>query len=230
MVWGQQIGSKFDREGKPMRYPGNTVISDLRESNPAFSMMDRARGLLQRSALASHFILLPRDSYHMTVIRGLNDHVRADGYWPDALPRDTLMQDVDTYVASAVRSVAGPGSIRMRFGEVVFDDADVRVQLLPSDEEQTTALSTYRDAVADALGLRLPGHNDYRYHLTLAYMLRPIPTHKIRELNALKATLDEVLTDQPEVTLDPPYMAYYQDMYSFEPEPIARDLEGEPNA
>lgn len=230
MTWGQQIDRKFNRNGEPLRYPGNTVISDLRADNPAFALMDRVRELLRGSALSGHFILLPRESYHMTVIRGLNDLVRTDGFWPDALSRTASMEETDAYVARAVASVPGPGTIRMRFGEAMFDDADVWVRLYPLDAQQQTVLDAYRDAVADALGMRLPGHNSYRYHFTLAYVLRPVPPGHARTLAQLKDAMDAVLKDCPEVRMPPPHMAYYRDMHAFYAEPIVRDAEGEHHA
>lgn len=226
MNWGQQIGSKFDHSGKPMRYPGNTVICDLREDNPAYAPMDRLRQMLEKSALTGHFILLPRASYHMTVIRGLNDLVRTDDFWPDRLPKEASMHETDEYVTRAVASVSNPGSIHMRFDAVVFDDADVRVRLLPADEQQEASLTAYRNTVADALGLRLPGHDSYRYHLTLAYVLHQVPAHDMPALNLLHAKMDAVLSRQPVMRLDPPYMAYYRDMFAFYPHPIDRDSSG----
>lgn len=226
-MWGEQIGSKFDRAGNALAYPGNTVITDLLEDNPAFSVMDKLREMLRNSPLSEHFILLPRESYHMTVIRGLNDLVRTNGYWPDKLPRDMPMREVDAYVARAVAVVPVPGELRMRFGHIMFDDADVRVRLFPVDEQQSRTLTRYRDAVADALGLRLPGHESYRYHLTLAYVLRTVAERDAAALAALQTAMDEVLGNGPGVCLDAPYMAYYHDMLAFYPQPITREMKGD---
>lgn len=225
MEWGQQIGHKFNTLGEPMPYPGNTVISDLTAENPAWHVIDQARGLLQRSVLNSHFILLPQDSYHMTIIRGLNDLVRTDGYWPNALSKDVSMQVADEYVARAVASVPCIGSIHLRFDQVLFDDADVRIRMLPADQIQQNRLTDYRDQVAEAIGLRLPGHQSYGFHLTLAYMLHKIPQAQQASLRQLKADIDQILISRSNVQLDPPYFAYYQNMFHFSPTPLSRDAE-----
>ncbi len=220
MRYGEQIGLKFNTDGTPCRYPGNTVIADVTPGNPAYDVMLRLRSLLEQSPLCAHYILLPQDSYHMTVIRGLNDAVRTDAFWPETLCKDAPMAAVDAHVAGAVCSVPNPGKMAMAFDSVRFDGADVRVRLRPRDEAQHQILRSYRDAVADKLGLRLPGHDAYTYHLTLAYTLTiPEPSGR---LDQLTASMDDILRAQPAFFVDAPYMAYYDDMVYFSHEPLAR--------
>ena len=113
--YGSQIGRKFEKDGSVRRYPGNTVIADVRPGCAAYDAMTHLRTIAREAGLEDTMILLPEDSYHMTVIRGLNDQVRTDAYWPAALAKDATMEQADDYVQRAFESAGMPGKIRMRF-------------------------------------------------------------------------------------------------------------------
>ena len=110
----------------------------------------------------------------------------------------------------------------MRFGEAKINAEDFRISMLPADDDQEQVLRHYRDQVADAIGLRLPGHDGYTFHITLAYTWQ-LPDEKQQEvIQHLKARMDALLAAQPVVELHPPHIAYYRDMLSFSEARIPR--------
>lgn len=222
MPYGSQIGKKFHRDGTAAAYPGNTVVSDATPETRAYQVMSECLTMLESAGLSELFIPLPKDSYHMTVIRGVNDLVREATYWPAALPVDVPMTTADDYMTSAIGSVPNPGQMRMRFGEAKINAEDFRISMLPADDDQEQVLRHYRDQVADAIGLRLPGHDGYTFHITLAYTWQ-LPDEKQQEvIQRLKARMDALLAAQPVVELHPPHIAYYRDMLSFSEARILR--------
>ena len=207
MPYGSQIGKKFHRDGTAAAYPGNTVVSDATPETRAYQVMSECLTMLESAGLSALFIPLPKDSYHMTVIRGVNDLVREAAYWPAALPVDVPMTTADDYMTSAIGSVPNPGRMRMRFGEAKINAEDFRISMLPADDDQEQVLRHYRDQVADAIGLRLPGHAGYTFHITLAYTWQ-LPDEKQQEvIQHLKARMDALLAAQPVVELHPPHIA-----------------------
>ena len=116
MAYGSQIGKKFHTDGSAAGYPGNTVVSDATPETCAYQVMSECLMMLEDAGLSEMFIPLPKDSYHMTVIRGVNDLVREAEYWPEALPKDASMTVADDYMTAAIGRVANPGAMRMRFG------------------------------------------------------------------------------------------------------------------
>lgn len=221
-VYGSQIGKKFNEDGTARRYPGNTVIADVTPGCSAYDVMTRLRSMALETGFGGDMILLPQDSYHMTVLRGLNDLVRMDGFWPTALDRNAPMETVDDYVSAAVRCAGLPGPITMRFAGVIVSDEDFRVKVVPADEEQERALRAFRDRAAEAIGLRLPGHDVYTYHITLAYMRFVPQGERAEALAQLVAAMETHLKSQPPFTMTAPYMAYYDDMLAFYSMRIAR--------
>lgn len=222
MLYGTQIGKKFCEDGTASSYPGNTVVSDATPETLAYQVMSQCLAMLKDAGLSELFIPLPEDSYHMTVIRGVNDLVRVPEFWPAALPGDAPMSLVDDYMEQAINSVPNPGAMRMRFGEAKITAEDFRISMLPADEAQEKTLRWYRDRVADAVGLRLPGHDAYTFHITLAYTWRLPDDKQQGSIDSLKQRMDELLAGQPVVELHPPHVAFYRDMLSFSAQRIPR--------
>lgn len=221
-VYGGQIGKKFHEDGTARRYPGNTVIADVVPGISAYDVMTHLRRMAIEAGFGGDMILLPEDSYHMTVLRGLNDLVRTDGFWPSALDRNAPMTAVDDYVSAAVAGAGLPGPISMRFDGVIVGNEDFRVRVVPANDEQERTLRAFRDRAADAIGLRLPGHDVYTYHITLAYMRFVPQGERAEALSALVGEMEAYLRAQPPFTMTAPYMAYYDDMLAFYSQRIAR--------
>lgn len=222
MTYGKDIGKKFYEDGTVRHYPGNTVVADIVPGCSAYDVMLQLRQMLIDRGLAQYFVLLPTDSYHMTLIRGLNDQVRTDAYWPASLSKDTPMTQADDYISTAIEKAGLPGPVRMRFDRVNVSASCCTVRLVPADEAQAQLLQQFRDRAAAAIGLRLPGHDNYRFHISLGYV-RVVPEGTdAQKLEDLKAKMDVLIAEQPEFTTTAPYMAYYDDMLAFSPERIPR--------
>ena len=221
-VYGMQIGKKFAQDGSALLYPGNTVISDVCPGNPAYDVMSACRKLLLSSPLAARFIPLPESSYHTTIIRGVNHLVRTPDFWPAQMEKDTPFERMDDWFETAVASVQTPGPIAMRFCEARITAEDFRIALVPADDAQNALLRRYRDEVAAALGLKLPGHDAYTFHITLAYTLTLPEGEEAQTLDAIRAQMNALLAGQGAFTVDPPHAAFYRDMLDFYPNRISR--------
>ena len=215
MIYGSTIGKKFYEDGRVRTYPGNTVVADITPECPAYDVMTRLREMLLEANLEDHYILLPTDSYHMTVISGLNDQVRKDTHWPAQLPKTTPMSGVDAYISAAIARSGIPGPLRMKFDQVRVSDGCFIILLVPADETQEEIALGFRERAAEEIGFKLPNHEGYRFHISLAYT-RVVPEGEAADrLEKLKADMNDLLANQPEFTTGAPYMAYYNDMYAF---------------
>lgn len=223
MTFGKEIGRKFYEDGSVRRYPGNTVVAAVPPHCSAYDVMTHLHQMVLDAGFATHLIPLPHDSYHMTVIRGLNDQVRTDAFWPEKLPKDAAMSAVDDYVSDAVGSVKMPATVRMKFHKIRFSATCMIVLLQPADEQQDKMLRDYRNAVAERLGLYLPKHHEYKFHISLAYTrIVPEGEDELR-MQALIDKMDAYIADQPAFDITDPYMAYYDDMLCFSPTRVKRD-------
>ena len=88
--------------------------------------------------------------------------------------------------------------------------------------EDYVPLALTLDRAAAALGLFLPGHESYTYHITLAYT-RIVPQGEKKA--ALERAVEEMktyLNAQGAFEVTPPYVAFYDGMLVFSAKRIAR--------
>lgn len=221
-MYGSDIGRKFYEDGSVRRYPGNTVVADVVPGMSAYDVMLHLKQMVIDAGFDHEVILMPADSYHMTVFRGLNDQVRVDSNWPAALPKDTPMEQVDDYVSAAVAKAVIPEPTRMKFDEIRFGSSCMIARLLPADAEQEKILRDFRDRAADAVGVRFSGHETYHFHITLGYT-RIVPEgDRLKDKEALLAKMNAYIANQPEFYTTKAYMAYFDDMLRFSPERLPR--------
>lgn len=223
MTYGKDIGRKFYEDGSVRRYPGNTVVAPVTPECGAYEVMCHLRNTVIERGFDKYLILLPTDSYHMTVIRGVNDQVRDDAHWPTALSKTAPMSEVDDYMERVVTSADIPGRVRMKFDGVKMSASDVKATLVPASESENRRLLEFRDRAADAIGLRLPGHDSYVFHITLAYV-RVIPEGEDKaKIDDMISEFCKYVNDRPEFLVGAPYIAFYDDMLNFSPTRIKRD-------
>lgn len=222
MTYGATIGKKFYEDGTVRRYPGNTVVADILPGNPAYEVMCKLRQMVMDMGLTSHIILLPEDSYHMTVIQGVNDQVRSDTHWPAGLPKDASMAEADDYVSKAYLKAGLPGPVRMRFDSISISKSACTIRLFPADAEQEKILWDFRNRAAQKLGRWLPRHDAYRFHISLGYVWKIAEGEDAERIEQLKEKVNAYIADQPEFWTAAPYMAYYDDMHAFSPTRIPR--------
>lgn len=222
MTYGSTIGKKFYEDSSVRRYPGNTVVADILPGNPAYDVMCKLRQMVIDMGLTSHIILLPEDSYHMTVIQGVNDQVRKETHWPADLPLDASMTRADDFVSAAYLRAGLPGPVRMRFDTVGIGTGACIIRLHPADGEQEKILRDFRNRAADNLGLRLPKHDTYRFHISLGYVWKIPEGETAEKVEQLKEKINAYIATQPEFWTAAPYMAYYDDMHAFSPTRIPR--------
>lgn len=223
MEYGTTIGKKFYEDGSVRRYPGNTVVADILPGCSAYDVMAQLRQWVIDFKLDDHLILLPEDSYHMTLFRGLNDQVRNAPFWPAALPTDAPMTQVDDYVSAAVEKAGLPGPARMKFDRLGISKNCLIVRLVPADDAQDRILRQFRDRGAENVGVFFPKHESYIFHISLAYV-RVVPEGEAAErLAALEQKINAFIARQPEFYTAQPYMAFYDNMHYFSPTRVPRD-------
>ena len=222
MTYGSTIGMKFHADGSVREFKGNTVVADVIPGSQAFATMQQLRQMVIDAGLTDHLILLPEDSYHMTYISGLNDQQRIDDFWPDALSREASMDEADDYATAAIEKAQIPGPARMRFANVGWGAGCCLIRLAPADKEQHKALFGFRERAADALGVRRPNHEKYRFHITLGYTRVVAEGADELRRKALIEKMNALLAEQPEFWTDKPYMAYFNDMHVFYPHRLPR--------
>ncbi|MCK5800093.1 MAG: DUF1868 domain-containing protein, partial [Deltaproteobacteria bacterium] len=106
------VGPKFDAEGQARRFPGNTVISFLRERSPVEAELSWVLDMLAPLGFSAAFIPLPADSFHMTVFDLLCDQVRSKEHWSKRLPLDMPLGEIDAALSEWLDPLPDSDSIQ----------------------------------------------------------------------------------------------------------------------
>ena len=222
MVYGKSIGKKFHEDGTVRAFPGNTVVAPIRPGCSAYDVMLRLRQMVLEAGLQEHLILLPEDSYHMTVLDCLVFENRDPDHWPAGLAPEASAEEADDYIAAAVATAPKPGPVRMRFDRLWVGENAVVARLLPDSPQEEKKLWDFRDAATEAMGLRVPNYGRYRFHISLGYVWRIPEGAAAQALEALVERANALLAQQPAFLTGVPHMAFFRDMTAFFPERIRR--------
>ena len=211
------VGRKFNGDGTVRRFRGNTVISFVAPESPLGRCAGRARGVIEASAAAPGLTLLPPSSYHVTVIRLICDEDREPTKWSSHLDLQCPLQDVDAFMTGAMTSVDPPEPIEMQYHAMSALDV-VAIELEPASPAAAASLNSYRDVVAEATGVRHDDHDDYVFHLSLAYRVRPLSSTESAELAEALSTAHSQLVGERPFILPAPVLTFFDDMFEFRPD------------
>ena len=209
-----EIGRKFHADGRVRTFAGNTIICFVPPDSHVFRLAEWVQMQVRSCTFAHKFAFLPPDSFHMTVMELLCDETRNAERWTSALPLDAPLAVTDDYFIKTVPTVAPPAAIRMRFVETTRKS--FTINLRPADAETAQALRTYRDGVAAVTGVRAPDHDQYQFHISLAYRLIHLTAAEEAALDQLLTTVDQYLHEhfghfEPAA----PQLTLFDDMFCF---------------
>ncbi|MBB4293072.1 hypothetical protein GGE16_005157 [Rhizobium leguminosarum] len=209
------VHTKFNVDGSVRPFPGNTIICHLAATSRLYAALSSLYGALEQSDLSELYSLLPPSSWHMTVFEGVCDQVRRPGFWPADLGLDAPLAECDGLFADKLsafdRSCDPPYRLRIAGWQPLVNG--IALRLAPTTSGEETRLRHLRDRLSDLLQLRHPGHEDYVFHLSIAYLIR-YPNEE--QQAALSALLFKLLSGLPaEFELGAPEFCRFDDMFAF---------------
>jgi len=222
-VHPKDVGRKFYPDGRVRRFRGNTVICHLDQqgkNSTAFNALLELYRHIPAASFADKITLLPPSSYHMTIFGGANDPDRKPGVWPADLPLDMPIDDCNRILGERLRAAAiGPvAPIRMRIdmSPPAANETPLTIRLLPLDDIEERRLRGLRNRLSEVLGIRAPGHDSYRFHITLAYLIRNLDAEEDRAFReAYVRYHSEVARRCPVIELGQPEYCTLDDMFAF---------------
>lgn len=218
------VGSKFDAEGRVLPFAGNTVICHLPQqgeyAGPFRGLLDIYREL-PRHDFARKLTLLPPSSYHMTVFGGANDRQRIARNWPADIslnvPIDECTRLLNGRLEDFELGSTSPIRMRVALDESPMEERPLKIRLTAVDAAQERRLRDLRDRLAVRLRLRSPTHDNYEFHITLAYIYRLLSPSEHRAFRAMRTQWHERLAaNYPVIHLPLIEFCRFPDMFYFE--------------
>jgi hypothetical protein len=133
--------------------------------------------------------LLPNESYHMTIFSGANDQSRSDSAWPEDISQGVSMQECNTIIERRLQAVrlAGdfPLAVRIDGQETLKSERPCSLRLRGADTNAEHNLRVLRDQLAKAYRYHSPDHEQYGFHITLAYTMDEFDSAQLQEYQTL---------------------------------------------
>jgi len=192
------LDRRFNSAGQPVSCPGNTIIRHI--ADPVdLDRLSAAQDALRSGPAGSCFAWLPRESLHCTLFNGLLYAERETATWPTTLANDASRAEADAHIQDAFHSTPAPaGPVEMKIAGFSGFSSDALGLSLRADATGDQALRTYRDALAEAAGLRhRPGHDSYAFHITLGYLIAWPDPAVAAAFDAAKVPIAEGLASAP---------------------------------
>lgn len=210
---------RFDAHARALPDPGCTIIAHVRDAslNAALSAVPAA---MVAAGLYRFWAWLPAASYHMTLF-DMVLHARRGPAWPRGLAQDLPGREADAATIERLRGFALDADpvFRMKPVGLTLSPSGMGVAMEGATPAEDARLRALRDRLAAATGLDArPGHADYRFHITLAYLIDwPSAAEAARADAALAAAEAALLSAAPVMELGPPEVCLFDDMTEFRP-------------
>lgn len=217
------IGNKFNADGSIRFFPGNTILSFINHDSIAWKGFQVIRNMLLSCEASRCMTMLPDSSIHMTVIEGVCHDWRFPESWTKYLPIDCRLEETDLLFEKAFKTVKPLGNVNMRMDHVDLDYGS-SIRLAPATEADVQELKRFRDDCSAALGVRLPNHDWYEFHVSICYFTKQPTLAEEEELLAYVEHANEYLSSKQIIfPLEPAQLTYFNDMGEFKPERFDRN-------
>jgi hypothetical protein len=209
----RHLGTRYDASGHFLPEPGNTVVCHLVPGSASEQAVLKARSTLMGLPGASRLAFTPTHSLHMTLFQGVIEFRRRLPYWPDDVALNAPIDEVtELYLARLDSFSPGPG-----FRMTVAGLTPTGLALEGVGEQDRRALAEWRDRLAVCFGFRHPDHEDYGFHMTLAYLTDWLEDSMADAWQAgLAKALCALKAEAPVIELAPPAFCTFEDMCRFE--------------
>ncbi|EFL9960630.1 DUF1868 domain-containing protein [Escherichia coli] len=219
-------GAKFYRNGKVAEYKGCSIICHTDKSSNLFKSMLNVQVKIQRD-FGDCIVLLPPDSYHMTIIELVSGVQRTP--WPYNTPTDIGMEEVREKIKLMLtnQQLAFDRPVRMKINleskpslPSEWDDNKQPafiIPLIPASKSDKEILTKFRDRVAKITGVRKSNHDTYRFHTSFGYQIKPMTEKKyIQFTKEYYEWLNYLKTNSEPITFRNPALCYFNDMLQFD--------------
>jgi hypothetical protein len=218
-----EVGRKFYPDGRVHPFRGNTIVCHVDQQGANSGLFDALLDIYRQFPalrFANKITPLPPSSYHMTIFGGANHPERKPGLWPTSIPLDTPIEECTRILGERLEEAhLGPiAPIRMRvdLSEPAERETPFTIRLLPIDDAENQRLRSLRNRLSEILEIRSPSHDGYRFHVTLAYLIRTLNSSELREFRAAYRDRHAELARRcPVIEFGQPEYCSLEDMFHF---------------
>lgn len=212
---------KFNPDGTRRPFRGNTVICHMQPQGATRDAVERLAADLRRSTVLPKIALLPTASYHMTVYPGANDQGRDVTGWPSDLPADASMDQCNRTLIERMRrfhlQCGLPLRMKVDVEKTIGNPRASTLRMVGADADEEEKIRTVRDRLVEVFGFRDAKHDEYGFHITLAYQLKSFTQAEQREYRALlERNVPLIAASAPVFEFGNPEFCTFPDMFRYD--------------
>jgi hypothetical protein len=213
---------KFNPDGTPRTFAGNTVICHVPPQSRFLDAVVALGHALRSSSFGSKLAGLPDDSYHATILGGPNDQDRQKYGWPSDIPINTSMAECNRIIEERISRFRTHTDLPLRFRldkeKTLAPQLACGLQLVPADANEGLKIRTLRDRMSDEVfRYREVNHDNFGFHISMAYQLRGFTDAEKREYQDLLARhVVAIGTTTSIIELGVPEFCTFDNMYRFD--------------
>jgi len=213
------VDSRFAEDGSPLPYAGLTFVSSPSAGSVISNWLAEFIEKLRAVQGACVFAWLPLSSLHLTLFDGACDRRRRPELWPSDVALDMSMRQLRDIYRARTELLAAPAMTGLEFcGLESGPNGGGLVLLLKPAGLNMPVMRQYRDRLADALGIRAPDHDSYRFHVTIAYLVRWMDAERATSFAAAAESLYANMVGRlGPFDLAPARLCAFEDMTRFVP-------------
>ncbi len=212
------VGQQFNKDNSVRRFPGNTVICHMDKCSKTYNEVLWAYKLLQTLHFNHKLAFLPPPSFHMTVFGLLLDEVRRQENWSSFLSPTLSLHNTDEFFRKVFPSIDSKQEFQMKYQGIKIVKTGIAIYLKPIDDEVALRIKVYRKKLVEVTGVRHSDHEEYQFHITLAYQTIEYSNEEKEIVLKMMEKIDQALFNSFGIFhADNPQLVFFNDMHSFLP-------------
>lgn len=214
--YGREIGRKFNKDGSTIIISGNTFISMVNHDSKIYNYINTINSILNKNDFYKKYIHLPVESYHMTVIEGVIPKFK-ERLWTSHLSKDCNLDEVDQYFIKQFEKIQPMKCVEMQCSGIEISESGIMLRLKPNSKKDEGILKKIRNDIAEQCGLRFPNHDDYGFHISLAYYWKELNEKEKEERKATNDSINDYLKKElNSFVMQPGKLVFFDTMFRFE--------------
>ena len=204
---------KFDHNGKPLPFPGCSIISKIPLKSDLFHEIKLLQLKYKDLSPEKAYAYLPATSFHMTLFDCCNVNTVNTPYWPKKIVEDNNYTKIAYVLSKRIKKYIFPDKFDLKLKKL-FGGYSIILEGNTNKDEKI--IRGCRNKLSDLLGIRFENHDTYTFHITLAYILRKLKGDEIEKLIKTNSRLREMFVKNfPIIRIEKPVLCTFENMYEF---------------
>ena len=204
---------KFDHNGKPLPFPGCSIISKIPLNSDLFYEIKLLQLKFKDLSPEKAYTYLPETSFHMTLFDCCNVNTVNTPYWPKNIVEDNNYTKIAYILSKRIKKYIFPDKFDLKLKKLFGGYSIILEGNTKKDEK---IIRDCRNKLSDLLGIRFENHDTYTFHITLAYILRNLKGDEIKKLIKTNSRLREIFINNfPIIQIEKPVLCTFENMYEF---------------